>query len=192
MFSFVTLPKPILRPSVLIISAVLLMACGIARPAPILKATATTLPTVIALSPTPTIPQSTTASALAHKIRLYHNQTATRVSDDQYSFSVAVDQEAEFIPKSIQIVEPGTNSVIGTYELFDQSEIESRCAKLMNNANLKFYETVLVDYLHFPQAFIARAYEGDFIFQIVIELSSGTVERIEKEMPDGACETHVS
>jgi hypothetical protein len=103
-----------------------------------------------------------------------------------------VDKDVDFTPKSIQIVESGTGSVIGQYELFDQAKIESLCANLMQNPNLKFYETDLIDYFDVPQAFIIRAYEGDFTFRITIEYSSGTLETIERVTPDNGCETHVS
>jgi hypothetical protein len=186
-----------LKPFALIISTALITACGTATPVPIVTMTATNTPTVTTLSSTPTILQpvssitSASTSIVANKIRLYHNQTATRTTHDRYSFSVALDQDTDFIPKSIQILEQGTGFVIGQYELFDQAEIESLCANLMQNPNLKVYETALINYSEFPHGFI-RAYEGDFIFQITIEYSSGRLEIIERAMPGGGCETHIS
>jgi hypothetical protein len=198
MLSFVNLIKGILKSFALIISVVLLTACRTVTPVPTVMMTATNIPSITTLDVTPTTPQpmlsttSTSTSIVVNKIRLYHNQTATHATRDQYSFSVVVDKGADFTPKSIQIVEQGTGSVIGQYELFDQTEIESLCENLMQNPDLKFYETDLIDYSSVPQGFIIRAYEGDFIFRITIEYSSGALETIERATPDNGCETHIS
>ena len=180
--------------AILIINAVLVTACAAVTPAPTSQATATVFPTRTALSPTPIRSQPTAipTSTKTDKIRLYHNQTATRFTSDRYSFSVVLDKDADFIPKFIQIIELKTHLVIGGYELFDQTKIESLCANLMQNPDLKFYETPLVDYSSFPKSFIIRAYRGEFIFRISIEYSSGKLEMIEKTMPDNGCATSVT
>ncbi len=188
--------KQALNSSVLMISVVLLMACGNAAPTPVVAVTGTA--TIMVANSTPTIPRSTPSSTptatptIANKIRLYHNQMATRTIEDHYSFSVVLDKDADFIPKSIQIIEQGTGFVIGQYELFDQTKIESLCANLMQNPDLKFYETPLIDHFKFPQGFINRAYEGKYIFRISVEYSSGALEIIERVTPDDGCDTHVS
>jgi len=111
---------------------------------------------------------------------------------DKYSFSVVVvDKEVDFVPKSIQIIDQESNIVIGQYELFNENEIESLCANLMQNPSLTFYETALIDYSALPKGFIDKAYKGDFIFRITIEYSSGTKEVIEMMTPLDACYSFV-
>ena len=121
------------------------------------------------------------------KIRLYHNEIASRTISGKYSFSVIViDKEVDFVPKSIQITEQGTNHTIGQYELFNEHEMQSLCARLIQNPDFVFYETALIDYSELPQGFIGRAYEGKFIFRITIEYPSGKQEVIEM-IPQNIC-----
>ena len=188
----------------LILSGFLLLACGIATPMPTVIATTisnltpvNSIPTLPLDTPSATIeptitppekPSPVATSISADKIRLYHNQIASRTVRDKYSFSVVVmDNEADFVPKSIQIIEQGTNRVIGQYELFSENEIQSLCSNLMQNPNLAFYETALIDYSDLPQGFIVRAYEGEFIFRITGEYLSGTQEVIELTTPQDVC-----
>lgn len=188
--------------SIFVLSAILLVACGIANPVPTVTTTATiepTLPTFATASPTLAMPQltpsstSTPISTVTSEIRLYHNHIATRTTRDKYSFSVVVmDPAVDLTAISIQIVEQGSGVVIGQYELFDQTEIVSLCAASLQNPDFKIFETVLIDYFDLPQGFMTRAYEGDFIFQITIENASGVQEIVEKETPASSCYQAVS
>lgn len=179
----------------LILSAILLGACSSITPIPTVVVTMkpSLTSTAAPVSPTLTPPSLTeslflTTPITTESIRLYHNQIASRTLRDKYSFSVVVmDKEADFVPKSIQIIERKSNLTIGQYELFNESKIDSLCSSLMQNPALTFYETALIDYSDLPKAFIAQAYEGDFIFRITIEHLSGTQEVIEFATPLDAC-----
>ena len=188
----------------LIFSVLLLMACGIATSTPtaiVTRISTSTLSNLVSTLPqdtpsatmeamrTPTQHASLAAtSSLADEIRLYHNHVASRTVSDKYSFSVVVmNNQADFVPKSIQIVESRTRVPIGQYELFTENEMPSLCSNLMQNPALIFYETVLIDHSDFPQGFIIRAYEGDFIFRITVEYSSGVQEITELTMPQDVC-----
>ncbi len=197
----ITLLKRTLNLSIFVLSAALLIACGITNPVPTVTTTArvATSPSFAAASPTLVIPQltpsstSTPISMAVNKIRLYHNHVATRTTRDKYSFSVVVvDKDVDFTPRSIQIVEQGTGLVIGQSELFDQTEIDSLCASSIQNPDFEIYETVLIDYFDLPQGFIIRAYEGDFIFQITLEHPSGIREIVEMLSPARSCYQAVS
>jgi hypothetical protein len=144
------------------------------------------IPTFTPTSPTksPIVTTPTTAES----IRLYHNQIASRIIRDKYSFSVVVmDKEVDFVPKSIQVIDQRSNLTIGQYELFNENEIESLCSSLMQNPALTFYETALIDSSALPKGFVVQAYEGDFLFRITIEHLSGTQEVIEMTTPLDAC-----
>jgi hypothetical protein len=190
------------------LTVVLLAAGGLVAPLPRVVATPnatftsdksrpTSQLTTPYLTPQPTIhPQMetpftpTSTSTPATSIRLYHNHIATRTTRDKYSFSVIVfDEKSNFIPKSIQIIERESNLVIGQYELFKENEIKSLCSS--THPNLEIFETSLTDYHNFPQGFIVRIYEGDFLFRITIERLSGTQEVIEMTTPHGVCLSEV-
>jgi hypothetical protein len=192
--------------TIVILTAILLAACEIVAPLPTVASTAnatftlgnslptsqvttpslTTQPTIRPQVETPFTPTSTTAVSL----RLYHNHIATRMIRDKYSFSVIVfDEKADFIPKSIQIIEQESNLVVGQYELFSENEIKSLCSS--THPDLEIFETSLTDYHNFPQGFIVRIYEGDFLFRITIERLSGTQEVIEMTTPHGVCLSEV-
>jgi hypothetical protein len=98
-----------------------------------------------------------------------------------------IDKKADFVPKSMQIIEKGTNLIIGQYKLFSGTEMESLCSKIRQNPDFVFYETVLIDYSELPQGFLARAYEGDYIFRITIEYLSGGQEVVEVSAPQDRC-----
>ncbi len=179
----------------LILSGILLGACGNIAPRPTAAVTMrpSSTPTFALALPTLTPPSPTkslllTTPTTAERIRLYHNQIASRTIRDRYSFSVVVmDKKADFVPKSIQIIEQRSSLLIGQYELFNENEIESLCSSLLQNPALIFYETALIDYSALPKGFGVRAYEGDFIFRITLEHLSGTQEVIEFTTPLDAC-----
>ena len=192
--------------TIVILMAILLAAYETVAPLPTVVSTANTtftsdnsLPTsqvtTPSLTPQPTIrPQVETpfnpTSTPAISLRLYHNHIATRTIRDKYSFSIIVfDEKADFIPKSIQIIERESNLVIGQYELFNENEIKSLCSS--THPDLEIFETSLTDYYNFPQGFIVRIYEGDFLFRIIIERLSGTQEVIEMTTPQGVCLSEV-
>lgn len=184
----------------LILGLILFAACGMIAPMPTIVATTTPHFTSNNLSSTLALAQPSftpptrinspiiTTSTTAESIRLYHNQIASRTIRDEYSFSVVVmEKEADFVPKSIQIIEEGTNRLIGQYELFNETEIQSLCASLLQNPDFEFYETALIDYSELPKGFVVRAYEGDFIFRITDEHLSGRQEVIEIKTPLDVC-----
>jgi hypothetical protein len=192
--------------TIVMLTAVLLAACETVAPPPRVVSTTnatftsdnslltsqvttpslTPQPTIRPQVETPLIPTSTTAVSL----RLYHNQIATRTIRDKYSFSVMVfDEKADFLPKSIQIIERESNLVIGQYELLNENEIKSLCSSTY--PDLEIFETSLTDYDHFPPGFIVRIYEGDFLFRITVEQWSGTQEVIELTTPHGVCLSEV-
>ena len=190
-----TISKRILILSTIILAAVQLAACGNATPMPTVTATTIVAPSLTSINPTTTIihPTISPTSTATNKIRLYHNHIATRTTRDKYSFSVVVmDPAVDLTPISIQIVEQGTSVVIGHYELFDQTEIDSLCAASFQNPDFKIFETVLINYFDLPQGFIIRAYEDDFIFQLTIEHPSGVQEIVEKQTPARSCYQAVS
>jgi hypothetical protein len=192
--------------TIVILTAVLLAACEIVAPLPTVVSTANetfisgnSLPTAQVTTPSLTTqttvrPQVETpftpVATPAVSIRLYHNHIATRTIRDKYSFSVIVfDEKADFIPKSLQIVERESNLVVGQTELFNENEIKSLCSS--THPDLEIFETSLTDYYNFPQGFIVRIYQGDFLFRITIERLSGTQEVIEMTTPHGVCLSEV-
>ena len=180
-----------------IIAAVLLTACGSVTPLPTVVATKTPtfsssnsistvqLPTQPTMYPHTQTPITATSTS-GNSIRLYHNHIATRTTRDQYSFSIIVfDKQTDYTPKSIEIIERESNAVIGQFELFDESRIQSLCS--ITYPDLEVYETQLIDYRNFPQGFIVRAYKGDFVFRVTVERLSGTREIIEITTPNQTC-----
>ena len=190
--------------TIVILTAILLAACETVAPPPTVVSkpnatfasdNSTSEVTTPSLTTQPTVhPQvetsATPVSTPAVSIRLYHNQVATRTIRDKYSFSVIVlDENADFIPKSIQIIERESNLVIGQYELLNENEIKSLCSS--THPDLEIFETSLTDYYNFPQGFIVRIYEGDFLFRITVEGLSATQEVIEMTTPHGVCLSEV-
>jgi hypothetical protein len=187
--------------TIVILTAILLAACETVAPLPkgvstpnatfpsgnsLPTSQVTTQPTIRPQVETPFTPVSIPAVS----IRLYHNHIATRTIRDQYSFSVIVfDENSDVIPKSIQIIERESNLVVGQYELSNENEIKSLCSS--THPDLEIFETSLTDYHNFPQGFIVRIYEGDFLFRITIEALSGTPEVIEMTTPHGVCLSEV-
>src|SRR3990172_1341668 len=176
----VTTAKPSIAPSMV--------------PSLTLFATHTPMPELLATPQpvsTPTSSVTSPPNAEVDSIALFMSFIGSHQFGDKFYFhTIVLDKNAEFVPKTVQIIDPTTNETAGPFNLVERPGFHF-CAHLAWTGG-KFYETNGIDISQLPSNFWHRLMSDPFVYRITVQKPTGVQESVDILEPPGICESSSS